>query len=207
MAKQTKLTKSITEKDFDNGYWYANEIKAFSKQIGIANSSKLRKDELEQLIKHFIRTGQIEKSDRKNLVKAGTKDLDIGLTTSLPIINYTSNKQTKNFIKTVANIISPELKIKSGVWYRLNRWRDEQTTKGKKITYGDLIKQFVRLNETEKFEKVAVGRYINFLSDFLSNENGATRQQAINEWKKLKRLDIENDYKSWKQYKNMLSPD
>ena len=202
MARQTKLTKSITEKDFDNGYWYANEIKAFSKQIGIANSSKLRKDELERLIKHFIRTGQIEKSDRKNVIKAGIRDLDIGLTTSLPIINYTSNKQTKNFIKTEANIISPELKIKSGVWYRLNRWRDEQTTKGKKITYGDLIKQFVRLNKTEKFEKVAVGRYINFLSDFLSNENGASRQQAINEWKKLKRLDIEKDYKSWKRYKN-----
>jgi len=206
MARQTKLTKSITETDFDNGYWYASEIKAFSKQIGIANSSRLRKDELEQLIKHFIRTGQIEKSDRKNVVKAGTKDLDIGLTTSLPIINYTSNKQTKNFIKTEANIISPKLKIKSGVWYRLNRWRDEQITKGKKITYGDLIKQFVRLNETEKFQKVAVGRYINFLSDFLSNEKGATRQKAINEWKKLKRLDIEKDYKSWKRYKNKSSP-
>jgi len=202
MTKQTKLTKNMTETEFNNGYWYADQIKAFAKEIGIANSSKLRKDELEQLIKHFIRTGEIKNADRKNVIKTGTKDLDIGLTTSLPIINYTSNKLTTNFIKTEANKLAPGLKIKSGVWYRLNRWRDEQITKEKKITYGDLISQFIKLNQTEKkFEKVAVGRYINFLSDFLANQKGATRQQAISEWEKLKKLDIEKDYKSWQQYK------
>jgi len=203
MAKQTKLTKNITEEEFDKGYWFADEIKAFGKEIGIINSSKLRKDELEQLIKHYIKTGKVKQADRKNIVKTGTKDLEKGLTTSLPIINYTSNKQTKNFIKTEANKLVPELKIKSGVWYRVNRWRDEQITKGNKITYGDLLKQFILLNQVEgKFEKVAVGRYINFFSDFLANEKGATREQAINEWKKLKSLDISKDYKTWRQYKS-----
>lgn len=201
MTKLVRLTKNITEKEFDNCYWYAEEIKSFAKQLGISNSSKLRKDELEQLIKHFLRTGRLKNADRKNIVKTGSKDLDIGLTTSLPIINYTSNKQTKNFITTEARKIIPELIIKSGAWYRLNRWRDEQITNDKKITYGDLVNQFVKLNQTDKFEKVAVGRYINFLSDFLANEKGATRQQAISEWEKLKTLDIEKDYKSWKQHK------
>src|SRR5687767_5513399 len=97
MAKHAKLTKDITEAEFDKAYWYANEIKAFGKEIGIINSSKLRKDELEHLIKHYIRTGQIKKAGRKNIIKTGTKDLDKGLATSLPIINYTSNQQTKNF--------------------------------------------------------------------------------------------------------------
>lgn len=202
MTKKTKLTNKITEADFDKGYWYVHEIKAFAKEIGIANSSRLRKDELEQLIKHYIRTGELKQAERKNVVKTGTKDIDKGLTTSLPIINYTSNKQTKNFIKTEANKRVPGLKIKSGVWYRLNRWRDEQITKGKKITYGDLIHRFIQLNRIEeKFEKVAVGRYINFVADFLANEKDATRQQAINEWKKLKELAIEKDYTSWKRYK------
>jgi hypothetical protein len=201
MTKATKLTISITEKEFDNGYWYADEIKVFAKQIGIAHSSMLRKDELEQLIKHFLRTGQLKNSNRNNVVKTGTKDLDIGLTTSLPIIHYTSNKQTKLFIETEAQKIVPDLTIKSGVWYRLNRWRDEQTITDNKITYGDLVKKFVALNqEGGKFEKVAVGRYINFLSDFLANEKGTTRQQAIKEWKTLKTLDIEKNYKSWKQH-------
>ncbi|MEO6611031.1 MAG: SAP domain-containing protein [Chitinophagaceae bacterium] len=199
MTKTSKLTKGITEEEFDNGYWYADEIKAFAKEIGIANSNKLRKDELEQLIKHYISTGQVKNADRKNVVKSGTKDLDIGLTISLPIINYTSNKQTKNFIKAEANKLTAELKIKSGVWYRLNRWRDEQVTKDKEITYGDLIRQFIKLNQTDKFEKAKVGRYINFLSDFLKNEPGSTRQQAIDEWKKLKTLKIEKNYSSWKQ--------
>src|SRR5580765_6985627 len=171
MTKKIKLAKGITEKEFDNGYWYADEIKAFAKQIGIANSSKLRKDELEQLIKHFLKTGQLRNSDRKNVVKTGRKDIDIGLTPSLPIINYTSNKQTKNFLITEAQKVVPDLTIKSGVWYRLNRWRDEQTTKGKKITYGDLVDQFIKLNQTEgKFEKMAVTRYVNFLSEFLERE-------------------------------------
>ncbi|OFY11091.1 MAG: hypothetical protein A2W93_13325 [Bacteroidetes bacterium GWF2_43_63] len=191
----------MTENEFDNGYWYADEIKAFAKQLGIANSSKLRKDELEQLIKVFIRTGKVERSNRKNIVKTGKKDLDIGLSTCLPIINYTSNEQTKNFITTESQKIAPKLTIKSGAWYRLNRWRDERITNGVKITYGDLVNQFVKLNQTDKFEKVVVGRYINFLSDFLANEKGATRQQAVNEWEKLKTLNIEKDYKSWKRHK------
>jgi len=207
MTKKVKLTTNITETEFDNGYWYAAEIKAFAKEIGIKNSSKLRKDELEQLIKHYIRTGKVKNSDRKNVLKSGTKDLEIGLTTSLPIFNYTSNKQTMNFIKTEADKLLPGLKIKSGAWYRLNRWRDEQITKGKRITYGDLINQFVKINQTDvKFEKVAVGRYINFLSDFLANEKSATRQQAINEWETLKTLNIEKSYKSWKQHKKNKNP-
>lgn len=202
MTKRVKLEKNITEKEFDNGYWYADEIKAFAKQIGIANSSKLRKDELEPLIKFYLRTGKIKNSNRQNIVKRGIKDTDIGLTTSLPVNNYTNNDQTKSFIIAEAQKIVPGLTIKSGVWYRINRWRDEQTTAGKKITYGDLIDQFVTLNQTDgKFKKVAVTRYINFLSDYLANEKGATRQQAINEWKKLKTMDIKKDYKSWKQNK------
>src|SRR5436190_13879265 len=106
-----ELTKSIIQEEFDKGYWYADEIKVFAKQLGIANSSKLRKDELEQLIKHFLTTGEVISSNRKNLVKPSKKDLDAGLTTSLPIINYTSNKQTKTFIETEARKIVPELKI------------------------------------------------------------------------------------------------
>lgn len=201
MADVSKLTKGITEKEFDNGYWYADEIKAFAKQIGITNSSKLRKDELEQLIKHFLRTGQLKNSDRKNIKKKGLKDLDIGLTTFLPIIHYTSNKQTKIFVKTEAQKIIPDLTIKSGVWYRLNRWREQQTNANNKITYGDLINQYIKLNQNdEKFEKVPVGRYINFISEYLANEKGATRQQAIEEWKKLKNLDMEKDYQTWKRH-------
>lgn len=191
----------MTVQEFDHGYWYADEIKAFAGEIGINNSSKLRKDELEKLIRHFLKTGKLRQAERKNIVKTGRKDLELGLTRTLPVVHYTSNKETKGFIISEANKLVNDLKIKSGVWYRLNRWRDEQVTKGKRINYGDLINEFIRLNRTEgKFEKAEVGRYINFLSEFLANEQGASRTRAIEEWKKLKELNIEKNYRSWKKY-------
>ena len=120
----------------------------------------------------------------------------------MPIINYTNNKETKNFIEQEAFKIKPDLKKKSGTSYRLNRWREEQIADGKKITYRDLVKQYIQLNERkEPFAKIPHGRYINFLADYLANEKGATRDMAIRAWKRLRKLDIPKDYKSWKKQK------
>ena len=58
----------MTEEQFDNGYWYAVEIKAFADDLGIPAASMLRKDELEELIKHFLRTGHLE-PDQENSLK------------------------------------------------------------------------------------------------------------------------------------------
>jgi hypothetical protein len=200
MVRKIKLSKSITIKEFDNGYWYAEEIKTFAKKIGIPQSSKLRKDELEKLIKAFLRTGKVTGSTRKNISRAGTRDIEKGLRLSLPIVNYTSNKVTKDFIVKEALKMVPELKKKSGARYRLNRWREEQINKGIKITYGDLLKQYIKLNQTtDNFKKIPVGRYINFIAEYLANEKNATREQAISAWKKLKELDIPKNYKMWKR--------
>jgi SAP domain-containing new25 len=79
MAKKVQLSKHITETEFDHGYWYAEELKHFAKELGISNSSRLRKDELEELIKKFIRTGKVSSSNRKNIVQTGTKDYELGL--------------------------------------------------------------------------------------------------------------------------------
>jgi len=35
MRVKTKLNSSMTEREFDNGYWYATEIKEFAKKIGV----------------------------------------------------------------------------------------------------------------------------------------------------------------------------
>jgi hypothetical protein len=203
MAKKVKLTKNITETEFDNGYWYADEIKAFAKQLGIPNSSKLRKDELEKLIKQFIRTGKVSSSNRKRNTQTGRKDYEAGLTPSMIINNYTSNKETKQFIEKEALKISPKLKKRPGARYRLNRWREDQINKGNKITYADLIDEYIRLNESdEPFEKIAHGRYINFIAEYLKKEPNATRQAAVKSWEKLKKMDIPKDYKSWKKLGN-----
>jgi hypothetical protein len=200
--KLKKLSKSMTEEQFNNGYWYAVEIKAFADEIGIPFAAKLRKDELERLIEHFLRTGEVKSPSRKNLSRSGVRDIEKGLSLKLPVVSYTSNKETKTFIVTEALKMAPDLKRKSGARYRLNRWREEQREKGVKITYEDLVRQYVKLNQLEgSFPQVPSGRYINFISDFLAGENHSTREQAMKAWAQLKKLDIPKNYQAWKKYR------
>ena len=196
----------MTEEQFDNGYWYAIEVKAFAKEIGIPLASGLRKDELEGLIKLFLRTGEVRPPTRKNLSRSGVRDIEKGLDLKLPVVIYTSNKDTKDFIVKEALKIAPSLKRKSGARYRLNRWREEQLDKGVKITYEDLVKQYVKLNQLEGgFPQAPSGRYINFLSDFLAAEKNATREQGMKAWGRLKKLDIPKTYRAWSKYRQSKS--
>jgi len=92
-------------------------------------------------------------------------------------------------------------KEKSGARYRLHRWREERFAKGRRITYGDLVKQFVNLCKTEgPFPQAPSGRYINFLSDDLAKEKDASREKALVAWSELKRLNIPKNYRSWKRH-------
>jgi hypothetical protein len=195
-----KLSKSMTVEQFDNGYWYAVEIKVFADEIGIPRASRLRKDELEELIKHFLRTGQIKNPARKTLSRPGVRDVEKGLTLKLPVVRYTNDRETKNFIVQEALKIAPKLKRKSGARYRLNRWREQQIDNGIKITYRDLVRQYVRLNQVQgSFPQAPSGRYINFLSDFLAGEKNATRAHALKAWKQLKKAEIPKNYREWKK--------
>ena len=54
----------MTLTKFDNGYWYATELKEFAEAIGIPSAAKLRKDELEKAIKLYLATGKIEWQNR-----------------------------------------------------------------------------------------------------------------------------------------------
>jgi SAP domain-containing new25 len=199
---KNRLSPAMTLAQFENGYWYADELKNFARTLSIANAAKLRKDELEKAIKHFLATGKIKAPTKRSLVKTGETDIEKGLSLNLAVVNYTSNKTTKDFLVSEALKIAPGLKKKSGARYRLNRWREEQLTAGKKITYRDLVKKYVELNSgDERFAQIPSGRYINFLSDYLAAEKGASKEDAIGAWKKLKKLDIPKNYKSWKKSK------
>ncbi len=194
----------MTVEEFDNGYWYAVEVKKFAREIGIQGASRLRKDELEKAIKGFLKTGKCKRPTKRTLTPSGRKDVDLGLTLSLPVNNYTDNRATKDFIDKAALSLDSNFKIKSGARYRLNRWREEQLAKGNKISYGDLAAQYIVLCRPKtKFAQEPSGRYINFLSDFLSENHNATHKQARDAWKELKRLDMPKNYKSWKKYKTL----
>src|ERR1700755_1085696 len=155
MAKN-KLSSAMTVAEFENGYWYADELKEFARSLGVPAAAKLRKDELEKAIRHFLATGKIKAPTKRSLVKTGETDVEKGLSLDRPVVNYTSNKTTKDFLVREALKIAPGLKRKSGARYRLNRWREEQLIAGKKITYRDLVKKYVELNSgEEKFAKIS----------------------------------------------------
>jgi len=194
----------MTVRQFENGYWYLDQLKAFADRIGIPSAGKFRKDELERAIIAFLRTGAATLTTRRALWKTGTKDLERGLSLTLRIQRYTSNRETKDFIVREARKMAPSVREKSGVWYRLNRWREEQITNGRRPTYGHLVRQYIALNRMERFDKVPHGRYVNFVAAFLAAEKGSTRSDAIAAWTKLKALDVPKDYASWTKARGRL---
>jgi hypothetical protein len=146
------LSPTMTVREFENGYWYLDHLQSFAERIGIPAAKKLRKDELEEAIVAFLRGDAVLPSTR-SLRKTGVKDLERGLSLKLRIGNYTSNRETKDFIVDQARRMAPDVREKSGVWYRLNRWREERIASGKRPTYGDLVRQYVVLNRMPRFAR------------------------------------------------------
>jgi hypothetical protein len=200
------LSPKMTVPDFENGYWYLDELKSFAKRIGIPAAKKLRKDELEKAIVAFLRTGRAALPTKRLLRKTGVKDVDRGLKLELRIENYTSNRVTKDFIVAQGRVMAPDVREKPGVWYRLNRWREQQTKGSKRPTYADLVRQYVALNQLPRFQRIPHGRYINFVADFLGADKGATRAEAIAAWNDLKKLDVPKDYASWVKARAKRTP-
>ena len=148
VKQKVQLSTSMTVTQFDNGYWYTTELKDFAKKIGIPFADRLRKDELEAYVKLFLKTGKIEPRTKQSFSPPSTKDVDLGLSLDLPVAVYTNDKKTKDFLEKKAQKMAPGLKRKSGARYRLNRWREEQLAQGVRVTYGDLVREYVRLNQT-----------------------------------------------------------
>ena len=191
------LSRTMTLREFENGYWYREQLKDFAERIGIPAATKLRKDELEKAIVVFLRTGNAALPTKRSLRRTGIKDVERGLRLKLRIENYTSNRQTKDFIIEQARLMAPDVREKSGVWYRLNRWREEQITSGARPTYADLVRQYIVLNKMQRFERIPIDCYINFVADFLAADKKATRPEVITAWNELKKLDVPKNYRSW----------
>ena len=191
------LSPTMTVREFENGYWYREQLKDFAGRIGIPAATKLRKDELEKAIVVFLRTGTAALPTNRSLRKTGLKDVDRGLHLKLRIEHYTSNRATKDFIIEQGRRLAPEVRQKSGVWYRLNRWREEQITSGARPTYGDLVRQYIALNKQPRFERIEIRCYNYFVADFLAADKTATRAEIVAAWSELKKLDVPKDYASW----------
>jgi hypothetical protein len=197
VPRKTRLSRTMSLEQFDNGYWYASELAAFAEQLGVPHSGQLRKNELEVAVKRVLRTGEVSAAaGRPRLI--GTRDVERGLALDLRVAVYTNDRATKDFLEREAARMAVGYMRRSGARYRLNRWREDQLARGVVITYRDLVAEYVRLSTSRQpFVKIPHGRYINFLAEYLANEPGATHAAARAAWKRLKRLDVPKDYASW----------
>ena len=189
----------MTIKEFENKYWYMSELKVLAKSLGISFNSKIRKDLLEQMIIQFLKTGTMNK---EHGFRSKKRNIDI-LNNSSYVENFSNKKETWEFIHSEMNSRIPGLKPKSGAKYWLNRWIENKLSNGEKITYDDVICEYIRLNKTGgKLPQIPSCKFNNFISDYLANEKNGTREEALEAWNKLKNMKIKKDYITWKKNKH-----
>jgi hypothetical protein len=194
----SQLSTGMTLRQFDHGYWYATEVKRFARSLGVPAAHKLRKDELEKVIRHFLTHGRITSATKRDLSRSGIKDVDRGLRLDRRVVLYTNDRETKAFLEREARKLDPTFTRRSGARYRLNRWREAQLMRRVRITYRDLVKAYVRLNRAETaYRRVPSGRYINFLSDFMAANPGSSMAVAIRSWKAIKRMNAPKNYRAF----------
>jgi hypothetical protein len=197
-SAKVPLSASMTETEFDNGYWYTTELRQFAMNLGIPAANKLRKDQIEVAIKHILCTGEIALAASPKQARRRVRDVDQGLKLDLAVVHYTSNKETKLFIEREAAKIEPGFKRASGTRYLLNRWREEQIAAGRRITYRDLVLQAIALNKSKTGPlRAEQGRYINFISDFMAENKGAAHADAVKAWHEVKAMDAPKTYAAW----------
>ena len=102
----TQLSASMTLAEFDNGYWYATDLKRFAHALGAAKTSGLRKDQLERAIRQFLRTRRSPRMARGGPA-AAARDVDLGLRLDRRVVRYTNDTATKDFLEREAAKMSP----------------------------------------------------------------------------------------------------
>ncbi len=181
-----KLRSSMSVEEFDDGYFYATELKAYARKLGIAVGRR-RKLEIEALIRDFLRTGVVPAPDPEPRRQSGEgRDR---LAAGTVVRNYVDDRRTKGFLRGTVHARAPSLKDKSGQWYWLNDWRRGQLQAGRRITYADLGNRLLELMRTEgRLPRIAAARFNNFITDFRADpaNKGKSRADAVGAWEHVK---------------------
>jgi len=191
----------MSVEEFDKGYFYATELKAFAKELGV-DVGTLRKNEVEDHIKACLSESKDTPLPKSvpNRKTGGSRDR---LSPDSYVVNYVDDKATKTFLKEEISKRDADLKDKSGQWYWLNDWRKEQIRNNRKITYRKLIDRLYELMSTKgRLPRIPSTRFNNFITDFLGDPDNkeATRQKAMDEWERLKKMPVQKNYQEYKKW-------
>ena len=194
------LHKGMSVEEFDNGYFYASELKVFARDIGITVGN-FRKFELEELIREFLWTGKVP--DHKPVLprKVG-KARDV-LKSDAVVTNYVGDKKTKTFLLELVHAETPGLGRKSGQWYWLNDWRRKKQRARERFTYRDLAEHLRTLMQTKgRLPQCPSARMNNFITDFMADPAnvGTPRKEVLKAWNWLK---AQPGPKTYSEFRNL----
>ncbi|SNZ06254.1 SAP domain-containing protein [Cohaesibacter gelatinilyticus] len=198
--KKLRIDMSVAE--FDAGYFYATDMKAFAREIGISVGN-FRKSELEDLIRDFLATGKVP--SRKPVLprKPGAERDELAV--NVTVTNYVGDKKTKQFLLELVAKKEADLKNKSGQWYWLNDWRRLRQESDRTFTYQDLADHLHSLMTTKgRLPQIPSARMNNFITDFYSDPQNSDipRADVLKAWEWLK---VKSGPKTYQKYKRLRS--
>ena len=192
-----KLRASMSVEEFDDGYFYAADLKAFARQLGIAVGRR-RKLELEALIRGFLRTGMVPLAKPVPHRRSGEERDRLAAETI--VRTYVDDRRTKAFLRDLVHACAPALKDKSGQWYWLNEWRRTQLQAGQRITYSDLGNRLLELMRSSgRLPRIPAARFNNFATDFKADpaNKGKGRADAVAAWERIKSVPGPKTYEAY----------
>jgi hypothetical protein len=141
-ATRPPLRRDTPLAEFRNHYWYLGELAAFCRAEGLpASGSKL---ELVQRIEKYLTTGKREAPARKpaKAARATTRSGPITLKTVVTD-DYKCDAETRAFFQSV---IGDHFHFTA----HLQQFRREKQRKGERLTYGDLVREWLADQERRK---------------------------------------------------------
>lgn len=159
-----RLNPDMSVQEFNDGYFYAVEVKRFAQELGIPVGSR-RKFELEQLVRERLATGRAATGTPvlpRNV--DGSRD---SLASDAVVKNYVGSKETKVFLRNLVHAEVPGLRDKSGQWCLLNDWRRQRQEARVRFTYHDLAARLRELMGTKgRLPQVPSAQMNNFITDY-----------------------------------------
>lgn len=200
----SRLHRRMSVEEFDNGYFYAGDLKVFARCLGLAVGN-FRKFELEELIRESPLTGKTP--DRKPIMPRKTGEARDRLKPDTVVANYIGDRKTTAFLLELVHAEAPELGRKSGQWYWLNDWRRKKQEARARFTYRDLAGHLRVLMQTEgRLPQIPPARMNNFITDFRADpaNAGIPRKETLKAWNRLK---AQPGPKTYAEYRRLTLPE
>jgi hypothetical protein len=162
------LTPQTSINVFRNHYWYLHELAAFCRQHGLAASGQ--KHELVARIEAFLKTGRRDAAARprprtKSAAAIRTDPLTLD---TVVTDNFKCDAETRAFFKSA---IGDHFHFTA----HLQQFRREQQRNGVRLTYGDLVREWLAEHERRKDPKykstiARYWQYNQFVRDFMADK-------------------------------------